>query len=77
MRSAVGSTIGPRIRISHFDDGSGERAMQRFRSVKTLQKSSSVHAQAQNHFNQERHLAPGRLSNRDELPPSRIGALPT
>jgi putative transposase len=30
--------------------------MQRFRSMKTLQKFSSVHAQVQNHFNQERHL---------------------
>ena len=33
-----------------------ERAMQRFRSMKTLQKFSSVHAQVYNHFNQERHL---------------------
>jgi putative transposase len=30
--------------------------MQRFRSMKTLQKFSSVHAQVQNHFNQERRL---------------------
>jgi putative transposase len=30
--------------------------MQRFRSLKTLQKSSSVHAQVHNLFNQERHL---------------------
>ena len=30
--------------------------MQRFRSMKTLQKFSSVHAQIHNHFNQERHL---------------------
>jgi hypothetical protein len=30
--------------------------MQRFRSAKTLQKFSSVHAQVHNHFNQERHL---------------------
>jgi putative transposase len=34
-----------------------ERAMQRFRSLRTLQKFSSVHAQVHNHFNQERHLA--------------------
>jgi len=33
-----------------------ERAMQRFRSTKTLQKFSSVHAQVHNHFNLERHL---------------------
>jgi putative transposase len=30
--------------------------MQRFRSMKTLQKFSSLHAQVYNHFNQERHL---------------------
>ena len=30
--------------------------MQRFRSMKTLQKFSSVHAQVHNQFNQERHL---------------------
>jgi putative transposase len=33
-----------------------ERAMQRFRSAKTLEKFSSVHAQVHNHFNQERYL---------------------
>jgi hypothetical protein len=33
-----------------------EWAMQRFRSPKTLQKFSSVHAQVHNQFNQERHL---------------------
>jgi transposase-like protein len=33
-----------------------ERAMVRFRSMKTLQKFSSVHAQVHNHFNLERHL---------------------
>jgi putative transposase len=27
-----------------------------FRSMKTLQKFSSIHAQVHNHFNQERHL---------------------
>ena len=30
--------------------------MQRFRSMKTLQKFSAVHAQVHNYFNQERHL---------------------
>jgi putative transposase len=30
--------------------------MQRFRSAKTLQKFSSIHAQVHNHFSQERHL---------------------
>jgi len=35
--------------------------MQRFRSMKTLQKFSSVHAQVHNHFNQERHLVTRRV----------------
>jgi putative transposase len=30
--------------------------MKRFRSMKTLQKFSSVHAQVHSHFNQEGHL---------------------
>jgi putative transposase len=53
-RSAVGSTIARKIRISRF--GRRERAMQRFRSLKTLQKFNSVHAQVHNQFHQERHL---------------------
>ena len=52
-RSAAGSTIAPN---SHQPFRRRERAMQRFRSMKTLQKFSSVHAQVHNHFNHERHL---------------------
>ena len=33
-----------------------ERAMIRFRSMRTLQKFVAVHASIHNHFNQERHL---------------------
>ena len=33
-----------------------EYAMLKFRSMKTLQRFSSTHAQVHNHFNQERHL---------------------
>jgi putative transposase len=33
-----------------------ERAMLRFRQMKSLQKFASVHANVHNHFNQERHL---------------------
>ena len=33
-----------------------ERAMHRFRRLSTLQKSTSVHAAFNNHFNHERHL---------------------
>jgi putative transposase len=35
--------------------------MQLFRSAKTLQKFSSIHAQVQNHFNQERHLVTRKI----------------
>ena len=45
-----------RVENSHMPFRRRERAMERFRRMKTLQKFSSVHAQVQNHFNQERHL---------------------
>jgi len=34
----------------------GERAMLRFRRMRTLQKIASVHASVNNHFPTERHL---------------------
>ena len=52
----VGRGLNNRAENSHQPFRRRERAMQRFRSVKTLQKFSSVHAQVHNHFNQERHL---------------------
>jgi putative transposase len=52
----VGGRHNNRSENSHQPFRRRERAMQRFRSMKTLQKFSSVHAQVQNHFNQERHL---------------------
>src|SRR5271156_2081648 len=38
-----------------------ERAMTRFRRMKTLQKFSSVHASVHNHFSQERHLVSRKI----------------
>ena len=56
-RSAeVGGRLNNRAENSHQPFRRRERAMQRFRSMKTLQKFSSVHAQVHNHFNPERHL---------------------
>ena len=55
-RQEVGRGLNNRAENSHQPFRRRERAMQRFRSVKTLQKFSSVHAQVHNHFNQERHL---------------------
>jgi putative transposase len=55
-RHQVGHRLNNRAENSHLPFRRRERAMQRFRSAKTLQKFSSVHGQVYNHFNQERHL---------------------
>jgi putative transposase len=55
-RHEVGGRLNNRAENSHQPFRRRERVMQRFRSVKTLQKFSSVHAQVHNQFNQERHL---------------------
>jgi len=55
-RQEVGGRLNNRAENSHQPFRRRERAMLRFRSMKTLQKFSSVHAQVHNHFNQERHL---------------------
>ena len=55
-RHEVGRRRNNRAQNSHQPFRRRERAMQRFRSMKTLQKFSSVHAQVHNHFNHERHL---------------------
>jgi putative transposase len=55
-RHEVGRHLNNRAENSHQPFRRRERAMQRFRSTKTLQKFSSVHAQLHNHFNQERNL---------------------
>ena len=55
-RHEVWDRLNNRAENSHQLFRRRERAMQRFRSLKTLQKFSSVHAQVHNQFNQERHL---------------------
>ena len=45
-----------RAENSHLPFRRRERAMLRFRRMKTLQKFASVHANIANHFNLERHL---------------------
>jgi putative transposase len=45
-----------RVENSHLPFRRRERAMLRFRQMKSLQKFASVHANFHNHFNQERHL---------------------
>lgn len=51
-----GRWLNNRAENSHLPFRRRERAMLRFRRMKTLQKFSSVHASIHNHFSQERHL---------------------
>ena len=55
-RQEAGRWLNNRAENSHLPFRRRERAMIRFRRMKTLQKFSSVHAQVHNHFSQERHL---------------------
>src|SRR5271156_1860762 len=55
-RQEVGRWINNRAENSHQPFRRRERAMLRFRRMKTLQKFASVHGTVHNHFNQERHL---------------------
>jgi putative transposase len=55
-RQQVGRWQNNRAENSHLPFRRRERAMARFRRMKTLQKFSSVHASVHNHFSQERHL---------------------
>ena len=49
------------VENSHQPMRRRERAMSRFRRMKTLQKFASVHAQVHNYFNQERHLVSRKI----------------
>ena len=55
-RQATGRRLNNRAENSHQPFRRRERAMAKFRDVKTLQKFASVHASLHNHFNQDRHL---------------------
>jgi putative transposase len=63
-RHEVGRRLNNRAENSHQPFRRRERAMQRFRSAKTLQKFSSVHAQVHNHFDEERHLVTREIYKR-------------
>jgi putative transposase len=52
----VGRHANNRVENSHLPIRRRERAMQRFRQMKTLQKFATVHAGLHNHFSQDRHL---------------------
>lgn len=55
-KQEIGRRANNRVENSHLPFRRRERAMQRFRRMKTLQKFASVRASMHNHFNQERHL---------------------
>ena len=55
-RREMGRWKNNRVENSHLPFRRRERAILRFRRMKSLQKFASVHASMHNHFNQERHL---------------------
>jgi putative transposase len=56
QKQEIGRWANNRIEGSHTPFRRRERAMLRFRRMKSLQKFASVHASLHNHFNSERHL---------------------
>jgi hypothetical protein len=71
-RHEVGGRLKNRAENSHQPLRRREPAMQRFRSLKTLQKFSSVRAQVHSQFNQERHLVASKSTSRDARCLSRV-----
>jgi putative transposase len=55
-RQEIGRHANNRAENSHLPLRRRERAMLRFRQMKSLQKFASVHASIHNHFNSDRHL---------------------
>jgi len=69
-RQVCGRWLNNRAENSHQPFRRRERAMAKFRSVKSLQKFASIHSSVHNHFNQERHLY-----NRENFKLNRSAAL--
>src|SRR5579863_8789798 len=55
-RREMGRWLNNRAENSHLSFRRRERAMQRFRQMRSLQKFASVHASLLNQFNSARHL---------------------
>ncbi len=56
-KQQTGRWLNNRVENSHLPFRRRERAMQRFRHMRSLQKFAFVHSSVYNHFNQERSLA--------------------
>ena len=74
-RHEVGGRLNNRAENSHQPFRRRERAMQRFRSPKTLQKFSSVHAQVHTNSIRSAISSRGKSTSRDALLPWPSGAL--
>jgi len=55
-KQEIGRWANNRVENSHLPFRRRERALTRFRRMKSLQKFASVHANVHSHFNLERHL---------------------
>ena len=55
-RQGIGCWLNNRVENSHLPFRRRERAMLKFRRMKTLQKFAPIHSTVLNHFNAERHL---------------------
>ncbi len=66
----TGRWLNNRAENSHLPFRRRERAMLRFRRMRSLQKFAAVHSSVHNHFNQERHLY-----SRDNFKLNRAAAL--
>ena len=69
-RQETGRWLNNRAENSHLPFRRRERAMQRYRQMRCLQKFAAVHSSVQNHFNQQRHL-----QSRDNFKLNRAAAL--
>uniref|UniRef100_UPI00147DD419 IS6 family transposase n=1 Tax=Ruegeria arenilitoris TaxID=1173585 RepID=UPI00147DD419 len=56
-KQQTGRWLNNRVENSHLPFRRRERAMHRFRCMRSLQKFAAVHSSVYNHFNQERSLA--------------------
>ena len=56
QKQETGRWLNNRAENSHLPFRRRERAMLRFRQMRSLQKFVAVHSSIHNHFNQERHL---------------------
>ena len=56
-RQETGRSVNNRVENSHLPFRRRERAMLRFRRMRSLQKFAAVHASVSSHFNQERSLS--------------------